>query len=286
MTAAARSAGTCLVAELQSLSLQESANLWEGFKESWPVCEMTARSKAAKAWTERARNVLSTQRHSVEAMKPVQVEGEEIRKTIKVLAVFVPSLHDLAALSGMYGVARLDLTNAIPLLHQVDKLLADLTELTTQYCYCHEYYNADKAMLACDTCNEWFHFECVGVSPPKDDDTATAEFHCPSCLIKGGKEVPGLSELPEVTRKSLEALKAQPQEPPVANGADEEMPQAPAVAEEANAAPLPEPVAAEKPQVAAAAPQEQATAPAEAPKKAVEAPTVPEVRSPTPFPLP
>ena len=48
---------------------------------------MTARSKAAKAWTERARAVLSTQRHSVEAMKPVVVEGEEIRKSIKVLVV-------------------------------------------------------------------------------------------------------------------------------------------------------------------------------------------------------
>ena len=178
------------------------------------------------------------------------------------------------------------LTNApspLPLLHQVDKLLAELTELTTQYCYCHEYYNADKGMLACDTCNEWFHFECVGVSPPKDNDPATAaEFHCPSCLIKEGKEVPGLAGLPEVTRRALEALKAQPQEPPVANGADEEMPQAPAVAAESNAAPLPEPVAAEVPQsqVAAATPQQQqATAPAEAPGKAVE------VLLPMPFSL-
>ena len=106
-------------------------------------------------------------------------------------------------------------------------------------------------MLACDTCNEWFHFHCVGVSPPTDPNAAISEFHCPTCVVRGGKEVLGLSSLPVATRLAVEGLQGQQpktqQLTQASDCADEEMPQAPDV--DANAISAPEPVSVTEPSV-------------------------------------
>ena len=43
-------------------------------------------------------------------------------------------------------------------------------------------------MLQCDACRDWFHWDCVGLTPPGDDEddeeVAPADFQCPSCCIK------------------------------------------------------------------------------------------------------
>jgi hypothetical protein len=51
---------------------------------------MAARSKAAKAWIDKAREVLTTQRNCVEAMKLVVEKGKKICKMIKVLEATMP----------------------------------------------------------------------------------------------------------------------------------------------------------------------------------------------------
>ncbi len=56
------------------------------------------------------------------------------------------------------------------------------------WCLCKQPYNADRPMLACDYCNDWFHWECVGLDAPGDDeddeDVAPPDFRCPACCAK------------------------------------------------------------------------------------------------------
>lgn len=56
------------------------------------------------------------------------------------------------------------------------------------WCLCRQPYNADRPMLACDYCNDWFHWECVGLDAPGDDeddeDVAPPDFRCPACCAK------------------------------------------------------------------------------------------------------
>ena len=43
-------------------------------------------------------------------------------------------------------------------------------------------------MRQCDACRDWFHWDCVGLTPPGDDEddeeVAPADFQCPACCIK------------------------------------------------------------------------------------------------------
>ena len=43
-------------------------------------------------------------------------------------------------------------------------------------------------MLSCDHCNDWFHYVCIGLQPPgdneDDDEVAPAEYRCPKCCIQ------------------------------------------------------------------------------------------------------
>lgn len=56
------------------------------------------------------------------------------------------------------------------------------------YCLCRESYDRDRPMVACDECEEWYHYECVGLRAPKDDEddneVAPKNFMCPPCCMK------------------------------------------------------------------------------------------------------
>ena len=43
-------------------------------------------------------------------------------------------------------------------------------------------------MLGCDYCQEWFHYDCVGLRAPSDDeddeDVAPKDYRCPDCCRK------------------------------------------------------------------------------------------------------
>ena len=43
-------------------------------------------------------------------------------------------------------------------------------------------------MLSCDYCQDWFHYDCVGLRAPSDDeddeDVAPEDYRCPNCCTK------------------------------------------------------------------------------------------------------
>ncbi len=61
-------------------------------------------------------------------------------------------------------------------------------EAARLYCLCRQPYNDKRPMLACDHCSEWFHYDCVGLLPPGEDDdddaVAPKDFRCPACCLK------------------------------------------------------------------------------------------------------
>ncbi len=58
------------------------------------------------------------------------------------------------------------------------------------YCLCRQPYDELRPMLSCDHCNDWFHYDCIGLQPPgdneDDDEVAPAEYRCPKCCIQVG----------------------------------------------------------------------------------------------------
>jgi len=50
------------------------------------------------------------------------------------------------------------------------------------YCFCLTPEDG-QFMIACDSCNEWFHGQCVGISPDQKQKTKLAEWQCPSCTF-------------------------------------------------------------------------------------------------------
>ncbi|BDA44297.1 hypothetical protein COCOBI_05-4810 [Coccomyxa sp. Obi] len=84
-----------------------------------------------------------------------------------------------------------------------------LQEVTDLWCLCKQPYNVNRPMLACDSCNFCYHYDCVGLRPPDDKeddkDFAPAHFRCPICCIKEHKEYPLLSCMPEQSLLALQA---------------------------------------------------------------------------------
>ena len=39
-------------------------------------------------------------------------------------------------------------------------------------------------MIGCDKCEEWYHFQCVGIDSSLITDFDSYEFTCPKCLAK------------------------------------------------------------------------------------------------------
>lgn len=48
------------------------------------------------------------------------------------------------------------------------------------YCYCKQKYDETQEMIACDACNDWFHFKCVGITVATED-----EWFCRDCQKTG-----------------------------------------------------------------------------------------------------
>ena len=63
-----------------------------------------------------------------------------------------------------------------------------LQEACKLYCLCQQPYNEDRPMLSCDYCQDWFHYDCIGLRAPSDDeddeDVAPQDYRCPACCWK------------------------------------------------------------------------------------------------------
>eukprot|EP00854_Cymbomonas_tetramitiformis_P007772 gene7772-9238_t len=76
--------------------------------------------------------------------------------------------------------------------------LKELEERCEIYCVCHQPYDDERGMIACDHCDGWFHYECVGV--PSPDDTGKAppeEYMCQQCCSQRSLPYPYPEAEPE-----------------------------------------------------------------------------------------
>lgn len=62
-------------------------SLGDGVQGTWPVEELSNRSKAGKGWMDRVRTALNTNRDDGEALKKLVEEGEHLRSSVKVCAL-------------------------------------------------------------------------------------------------------------------------------------------------------------------------------------------------------
>lgn len=82
------------------------------------------------------------------------------------------------------------------------KELADLKSRTSLYCICRKPYDKERAMIACDSCSEWYHFDCVSLPEPDSSDDecsdmlqrfgSAGEFLCPNCKDNEISDAPNL----------------------------------------------------------------------------------------------
>jgi len=53
------------------------------------------------------------------------------------------------------------------------------------YCICKRAWNrSQRGMIGCDFCEEWFHPECLKLSPEDVDVLTDREWMCPLCCEK------------------------------------------------------------------------------------------------------
>uniref|UniRef100_A0A0A9FSZ9 JMJ909 n=1 Tax=Arundo donax TaxID=35708 RepID=A0A0A9FSZ9_ARUDO len=64
----------------------------------------------------------------------------------------------------------------------VEKELKLLRDRTVLYCICRKPYD-NRAMIACDQCDEWYHFDCINLLGPPPET-----FFCPACCPNNGEE--------------------------------------------------------------------------------------------------
>ena len=72
-----------------------------------------------------------------------------------------------------------------PVLHRDNVCLQEAAKI---YCLCRQPYDEGRPMLSCDHCNDWFHYDCIGLQPPgdneNDDEVAPEEYRCPTCCMQ------------------------------------------------------------------------------------------------------
>ncbi|SAM03494.1 hypothetical protein [Absidia glauca] len=62
------------------------------------------------------------------------------------------------------------------------------------YCTCRQGYDGKQFMIACDSCHEWFHGRCVGISPK----SVIKNYYCDTCQAKPTKKKAASQDTPTV----------------------------------------------------------------------------------------
>lgn len=57
-----------------------------------------------------------------------------------------------------------------------------LRDRSVLYCICCKPYD-NRAMIACDQCDEWYHFDCINLLGPPPET-----FFCPACHPNNGEK--------------------------------------------------------------------------------------------------
>ena len=69
--------------------------------------------------------------------------------------------------------------------------VADLKLSLRPYCLCKQPYQQNIFMIACDSCDDWFHPSCIGLT--KKEASALLTYQCPNCLAAVPANNPPLS---------------------------------------------------------------------------------------------
>ncbi|GLI58863.1 hypothetical protein VaNZ11_000628 [Volvox africanus] len=123
---------------------------------------------------------------------------------------------------------------------KMERELDKLAELSTLYCLCRRLYDENEPMVACDHCDDWYHFRCVGLPRAEDDvqpgTRGAREFRCPRCCVK--ECIPYMYEgvMPVQMRDILVWIRANR-----GNGAGGELPEPPLMLTAAGTGPFPSP---------------------------------------------
>lgn len=57
------------------------------------------------------------------------------------------------------------------------------------YCHCCTPTQSDVSYIGCDTCDDWFHFECIGIDPKSKIST----YECKTCSVLNNREYKAVS---------------------------------------------------------------------------------------------
>lgn len=76
-------------------------------------------------------------------------------------------------------INKSDKLTSKPQKNEVQKKKAKAAPKPKLYCICRKPYKAGQDMIACDSCDEWFHFECVGITKAQANRKKT--YMCPTC---------------------------------------------------------------------------------------------------------
>ncbi|KAK9819859.1 hypothetical protein WJX72_003401 [[Myrmecia] bisecta] len=142
--------------------------------------QLAQRANAGRQWLDRCRDVLAD----------LKVKGQ----AEAVLLQRIADAEKLAEEAPSLGV-------------RVDKELERLQECAKLYCLCRQPYDEQRPMLSCDYCQDWFHYECVGLNAPNDDEedeeVAPEDYRCPNCCAKMRLPYPLYEKLPIRSQQQL-----------------------------------------------------------------------------------
>lgn len=62
-----------------------------------------------------------------------------------------------------------------------------LAHTERRYCKCELPHNPDRSMVYCDSCRDWFHPECLGLTQEQVEATGDESdpWRCPDCEHEG-----------------------------------------------------------------------------------------------------
>jgi hypothetical protein len=124
---------------------------------------------AAKAWLDTAKTLAETLKTLVRTLsQPSQASSRRsaaaaARQQQQSASLVNPEIYSVVL------QARAHLEAAAQLRVDVSNEAEQLSEAAKSYCVCQSLYDEVRPMLGCDHCSDWFHWECVGLEAPRDD---------------------------------------------------------------------------------------------------------------------